>query len=317
MGWGNVGNVWSAYGLSSLFNIETIVCAVVFIAFIYFAIIHKRKKKRKDNYINSAEYADEEEMTDEGVLDFMGNNLRKFPKNLPDTFKKAIKHAAKQDERAFFAFSANKIQKKNPKADEQLSGIYNNDQGSPTVTGWNKSAFRPARAKSESWNDFFTNDPDERELMNDSISRKSRRPRNPKISTGERTAKRIVEKIFNKSFVSIRPNWLVNPTTGNPLEIDIFNPSITTPIGKGIGFEADGRQHSEYVPFFHKRGAIDLLYQMKKDKWKDLKCRDMGVLLIRIPHNIDVTDYELFIKRRLRDKGMGQYVDDYERRRGS
>jgi hypothetical protein len=100
----------------------------------------------------------------------------------------------------------------------------------------------------------------------------------------------------------MRPSWLENPVTGCNLELDGFNKSIPTPLGHGLAFEYDGLQHSQYNKHFHKHGPMEFVYQTKKDTWKDLKCKEHGILLIRIPHFVAFHDLERFIKQKLRDK---------------
>ena len=88
------------------------------------------------------------------------------------------------------------------------------------------------------------------------------------------------------------------------LELDGFNPDIATPRGRGLAFEYDGVQHAKYSPYFHRGGAQDFVYQQKRDTWKDLKCREMGIMLIRIPHNLVPEDFEGYIRQTLRQTGV-------------
>jgi hypothetical protein len=92
---------------------------------------------------------------------------------------------------------------------------------------------------------------------------------------------------------------LKNPTTGKNLELDGFAPNIRTPMGVGLAFEYDGRQHSEYTPHFHSGGPDEFVYQAKKDFWKDRQAKERGVMLIRIPHEVAFTDLERYIRMKL------------------
>jgi hypothetical protein len=124
----------------------------------------------------------------------------------------------------------------------------------------------------------------------------------------EERCREIFEDIFKTEFKSVRPKWLENPVTGKPLELDGFNAGIKTPLGKGLAFEYDGAQHAKYTPRFHAKGENEFIYQVKKDSWKDLRCKQERVMLIRIPDFVDYHDLERYIKQQLRYKGMGGYI---------
>lgn len=80
--------------------------------------------------------------------------------------------------------------------------------------------------------------------------------------------------------------------------IDLYLPYL------GIAIEYDGRQHSEYVPYFHKDYS-DFNLGKLLDKNKNNFLIENGIKLIRIPHNkmvnsseelkslIDSTEYPL------------------------
>lgn len=57
-----------------------------------------------------------------------------------------------------------------------------------------------------------------------------------------------------------------------------------------IAFEYDGKQHTEYVPFFHRNGQADLVKQQERDKYKDELCIANAIALIRIPHTFSYTE---------------------------
>ncbi len=130
-------------------------------------------------------------------------------------------------------------------------------------------------------------------------------PKKPKrINKTEEKCRRIFETLFRHPFPSVRPPFLENPVTKKRLELDGFNPYIKTPLGTGLAFEYDGIQHSKFSPYFHRGGPEDFVYQQKRDTWKDLKCRSMGILLIRIPYNVVPEDLKTYIRRTLHDKGV-------------
>ena len=135
-------------------------------------------------------------------------------------------------------------------------------------------------------------------------SGKKHRHRQPKINKSEEKCRDIFQKIYGQKFKSVRPKWLKNPVTGRSLELDGFCPQIRTPMGTGLAFEYDGAQHAKYVKHFHKRGAIDFKYQVKKDEWKDIRCKEEGITLVRIPHFVAFQDLERYIVQRLRKVGL-------------
>jgi len=137
-----------------------------------------------------------------------------------------------------------------------------------------------------------------------------KKPKNPRrVNKHEERCREIFEEIFRVKFKSCRPEWLENPVTHKNLELDGFNPSIRTRLGKGLAFEYDGAQHSRFTPRF-QRSPDEFVYQCKKDSWKDLRCKQEGILLIRIPSFVAYQDLERFIKQKIRREGLGTYLDE-------
>jgi len=140
----------------------------------------------------------------------------------------------------------------------------------------------------------------------------------------EEIVRDIFEHTFGISFYSIRPKFLKNPTTGKNLELDGYNPRVrvdglyssknkrnsivstnTQFVRKEGGrvyiklaFEYDGAQHSKFTPAFHS-SEEKFKYQYVKDKWKNKRCNEEGVIVIRIPHNVSETRLVDFICRTL------------------
>lgn len=125
-----------------------------------------------------------------------------------------------------------------------------------------------------------------------------------KVNKHEERCREIFEDIFGVRFISIRPDFLKNPTTGRNLELDGFNETIRTKLGRGLAFEYDGIQHAKYSPFFHGDDENKHIYQTKCDAFKDMQCKKKGILLIRIPHYVDFHDLDRFIREKLEREGL-------------
>ncbi len=115
-------------------------------------------------------------------------------------------------------------------------------------------------------------------------------------SKGETVSRKAAEKIFNKKFIKVRPDFLKNAVTGHNLEIDIYNDELK------LGIEYSGRQHYAFVPFFHKNKDA-FQNQQYRDEIKRMKCSSNGVKLIEIPYTVPVEDIESFI--RVESKKLG------------
>lgn len=122
------------------------------------------------------------------------------------------------------------------------------------------------------------------------INEKSDERNTIKESKGEKECKRVLEKLFNKPFNKVRPDFLKNQVTGNTnnLELDCYNEELK------IGLEYNGRQHYEFIPYFH-RNKETFYNQKYRDELKRIKCRDNGIILIEVPYNIKIHEIERYI----------------------
>lgn len=109
-----------------------------------------------------------------------------------------------------------------------------------------------------------------------------------KILKHENECRRILTKLYNKAFVSIRPDWLKNPKTGKNLELDCYNEEIK------LALEYNGRQHRVYTPFFHKRYE-DFLLQVEHDEFKKQRCKELNIDLISVPDTVKFKNLENYI----------------------
>lgn len=101
-------------------------------------------------------------------------------------------------------------------------------------------------------------------------------------SRGEYICCYILEKMFNKPFVKVRPDFLKNPETGRKLEIDCYNEELK------IGLEYNGQTHSKW-PNATAQSFEDFLKQIRRDEFKIEQCDEAGVYLITVPSSIPET----------------------------
>lgn len=115
----------------------------------------------------------------------------------------------------------------------------------------------------------------------------------PKCKTGvnENICRNWFEYIFNVSFNSHRPDWLIGPS-GRRMELDGYNKKL------GVAFEYNGKQHYEKVY------DIDLEKQQDRDQLKQDLCIKNRVKLFVIPHDIKRDDIGQYIKSLLLERGF-------------
>lgn len=77
------------------------------------------------------------------------------------------------------------------------------------------------------------------------------------------------------------------PVAGTRLSLDFYNAN------KKIAIEVQGRQHTQYVPFFHGKNKINYINQLKRDLDKFKFCEINNIQLVEIYEN-DKLDSELF-----------------------
>jgi hypothetical protein len=117
-------------------------------------------------------------------------------------------------------------------------------------------------------------------------------------STGERLCGEILHARFPLHvFQHIRPDWLVNPTTGKRMELDWYNPELK------LAVEFNGRQHYEYTPFYHgndpQEGQVCFQEQQRRDREKESLCLRHGVYLIVVPYTIPIHQMAEYLLQRI------------------
>jgi|SRR5690606_4226535 len=120
-----------------------------------------------------------------------------------------------------------------------------------------------------------------------------------KCSAGERECRKVLEKLFNKPFTCQRPSFLQNDVTStsdkkNNLELDCYNEELA------LAVEYNGKQHYDYVPFFHK--TRDAFYNQKyRDEIKRRLCKENNVTLIEVPYSVQLNDIEDYLTKTLKE----------------
>ncbi len=117
-----------------------------------------------------------------------------------------------------------------------------------------------------------------------------RNPRRFAIKWGEKSRSKFQFSV--KEF--LQPYWRTDMVfeelkiVGTLLSLDFYNAS------KKIAVEVQGRQHTEYVKFFHGN-RLSYLDQLKRDDKKLRFCEANGITLVEI-YPSDVVNEELFAR---------------------
>ena len=109
----------------------------------------------------------------------------------------------------------------------------------------------------------------------------------------EEICRDLFEKIYNKHFIKVKPDFLKNKT-GYNLELDGYNDELK------IAFEYNGAQHYHYSPHFHKN-LNDFEKQKEIDDLKQNLCIKNNIKLITIPYTLRESELYDFIKSKIND----------------
>lgn len=110
--------------------------------------------------------------------------------------------------------------------------------------------------------------------------------------SNELEARAAMERMFRVPFPKCRPPWLLNPTTGRNLELDLYSEALK------LAVEVDGRQHAEWPNAFHATREM-FEQQRLRDTLKDTLCGLRGVRLLRVPHTVKRKDIASFLRAQL------------------
>ena len=128
----------------------------------------------------------------------------------------------------------------------------------------------------------------------------------PTCMTGnsERICKDVLEKMFGKSFLKVKPEWLLNDR-GKRMELDGFCEELQ------MAFEYHGAQHFEHVRHFH-RGYKSLEQRKIDDVRKELLCKEHGIRLLVIPHTVKMADVPYFAAEFAKENDIVMQIADLD-----
>lgn len=112
------------------------------------------------------------------------------------------------------------------------------------------------------------------------------------LSKGERICGETMEKIYGVPFISVRPDWLRNPETGEKLELDCYNEELK------LAVEYNGEQHYHF-PNFTNQTQEQFINQTRRDELKMKMCDQNGVYLIVVPYTVKHKDIPSYLISRL------------------
>jgi hypothetical protein len=127
------------------------------------------------------------------------------------------------------------------------------------------------------------------------------RPKEDKSSKGEKICKEFLEFIFQKDFTKVRPDFLINPITNQPLEIDCYNDELK------LAIEYNGKQHYEYNKMMHQNSQHSFQNQKYRDYIKSELCKKNGITLIIVPYKIKHDEIPEYLYQQLKQNDFSQF----------
>ena len=135
-------------------------------------------------------------------------------------------------------------------------------------------------------------------IKNNKNNKNNKKVKKRKVrSSREEQCRDIFEHLFEKPFPTKRPSFLKNPETGRNLELDGYNAELN------LAFEYDGESHHNFPNTWH-RTEEDFKKQVNRDRFKDHRCYELGITLIRIPYTVAKDGLATFIIQELEAKGF-------------
>lgn len=98
---------------------------------------------------------------------------------------------------------------------------------------------------------------------------------------GERLVCEALAEIYGVPFVTVRPDFMVNPETGHRIEFDCYNDDLK------IAGEYNGPQHYEWPNYLeHRQTYEQFIQQVRRDQLKVELSDKNGVYLITVPYTV-------------------------------
>lgn len=93
----------------------------------------------------------------------------------------------------------------------------------------------------------------------------------------EQAVCKTLEDLYKRGFPTIRPSWLLNPATHQPLEYDCYNSDLK------LAAEHNGEHHYVYPNKYHK-SQEEFFAQRARDEHKRRLSEEHGVYLLTVPY---------------------------------
>lgn len=104
-------------------------------------------------------------------------------------------------------------------------------------------------------------------------------------SKSELYCKRLLEVSYfpGYKFRNVRPKWLINDKTQQPMELDLYNAQLN------LAVEYNGEQHYHLVDGMND--PVTLKEQRYRDRLKRKLCKERGINLIVVKYDVDIPEY--------------------------
>lgn len=152
--------------------------------------------------------------------------------------------------------------------------------------------YQKVTGKKGTWADKYIYIPNQFSSQNTRNQKKSK----PFESKGEKECKRVLERYFSRPFPKARPSYMNNSVTNFNLELDCYCREL------GLAVEYNGKQHYQYIPYFHRNKDAFRCQQYRDVMKRDL-CKKNNICLIEVPYTVKNDDIERYLIQKLKQNG--------------